>query len=157
MIIKKLSQNEWEIKAKNSTIKLDDGIQVGEYQIPGTGEYEVAGVEVEVTDGITSIICEDLSIVFLTENKKALTEIELKKLSNVHILFLPVAGKNTMSVKDANATINEMEPSIIIPIYYDNLAEFSKLAGAKTETLTQLKIAKNTLPQEEERKIIILE
>lgn len=157
MIIKKTSQNEWEIKTKNSTIKLGSGVQIGEYQIPGTGEYEIGGIEVEVNDGITNIICEDLNIVFLCQNKKALTETELKKLSNINILFLPVAGNNTMSVKDSLATINEMEPAIVIPIYYDSLAEFSKFAGINTETLAQLKIAKNALPEEEERKVIILE
>lgn len=157
MIIKKISQKEWQIKVNNTTIELDGGIQVGEYKVSGVGEYEISGVEIEVADGIIAFIAEDIKLVFISCDKHELSESELKRISNIDVLFLPVASENTMNIKTALKIISEIEPNIIIPTYYTDLDKFTKSEGMSSENISQLKISKNTLPQEGDRKVVILE
>lgn len=157
MIIKKNSQDEWQIKTNNTIIALNHGMQVGDFKIPGSGEYEIAKVEIEASDGIYSFIVEDLSLIFIQKEVQEPSDLELKKLTNIDILFLPVAGKGTMTIKKAQDVINAIEPKIVIPIFYDNIEEFTKSSGISAENTSLFKINKNTLPEEEERKVVILE
>jgi len=155
MIIKKIDKNQWEIKTKLTRIVLDGGASIGEFKIPGSGEYEVDEVEAEVIDGVYNFFTEDLEVVFIKEDKKDFSDEEIKKLSKCNILFLPVAGANTMNVKTALNLISEIEPEIVVPIYYTDLLNFSKSEGSASKELDELKIVKGDLTAEE-RQIVIL-
>jgi hypothetical protein len=156
MIIKKIDQNHWEIKTKLTKITLNDGAIVGDFKIPGTGEYDVADVAVEVIDGIISFFTEDIETVFIRQDKKNFSDEEIKKLSKCNILFLPVAGAKTMDVKTALNLVSEIDPEIVIPVYYEDLSKFSKSEGSTLKEIEELKITKNDLTGEE-RQIIILQ
>ena len=79
----------------------------------------------------------------------------MKKISNCNILFLPVGGTNTMDTKSALNLVSEIEPEIVIPTYYDSLAEFIKSEGSELKEMDELKISKNEMDSEE-RQIIVL-
>ena len=155
MIIKKSDASHWEIKTKLTKITLDDGVTIGEFKIPGNGEYEIKEIEAEVTDGIYIFDVEDMNIVFIDKLKKTLSPEEIKKIEDSNILFIPISGKETMDTKTALSYINTIEPEIVIPIFYDDLLTLTKSEGSKITEMEELKIAKSDI-NAEERKTIIL-
>lgn len=155
MIIKKQSENHWQIKTNKTTISFNEATNINDFKITGDGEYEVGGVEAEVFDGIYNFYFENLQVVFIKENKKTFSSSEIKKLGDIDILFLPVAGKNTMDVKSAIKLMSDIEPAIVIPIYYDDLTSFTKEEGVNANEIEELKIGKEDLSSEQ-RKVYIL-
>lgn len=155
MIIKKQSENHWQIKTNKTTISFNEATNINDFKITGDGEYEVGGVEAEVFDGIYNFYFENLQVVFIKENKKSFSSSEIKKLGDIDILFLPVAGKNTMDVKSAIKLMSDIEPAIVIPIYYDDLTSFTKEEGVNANEIEELKIGKEDLSSEQ-RKVYIL-
>lgn len=155
MIIKKQSENHWQIKTTKATISFNDSTSINDFTIPGDGEYEVGGVEAELFDGVLSLYLENIQIVFLDHNKKQFTSAEIKKMGEVNILFVPLAGENTMDTKAALKLISDIDPQIVIPVYYKDLSEFTKDEGVNTEEVDELKINKDDLSIEQ-RKVYIL-
>lgn len=155
MNIKKTDTNHWEIKNKKSTIFLNEAVAIDEFIIPGPGEYEVAGIEADVFSGVYCIDMDDMMIVYLSKDKKDLSADERKKIAECDILFIPVAGADTMKVKDALSIISDIEPAIVIPIYYDNLAEFTKSEGIDVKEVEELKINKEDISSDQ-RQVVIL-
>lgn len=148
-------EGKFQIKTKLATINTGEQIKINDFAIPGPGEYEVAGVEVENINGITFFKAEDLNIVYLDKRKKTLEEKEVEGIDDVDILMVPIGGGEVFDPKEALTAIGEIEPRIVIPMYFIDAREFSKVEGVSFETMDQLKINKSSLT-EEERKIIIL-
>ncbi len=144
------------------------------FVVSGPGEYEAKGVfiwghavhhgtpprkttvYVLESEGITLAHLGDLSVV--------LTEGQLDRLEGVDILCLPVGGHDVLDAKKAVALIGEIEPRIVIPMYFhqnglkqelDPVAKFSKEIGLTPETLEKLKIVKKDLPQDETKLVIL--
>jgi len=90
----------------------------------------------------------------------------MEKLEGLDILFIPVGGNAVLDVKQASQVVSQIEPRIVIPMYYrilgvkeklDSVDSFCKVMGAKSsEKIERLRIQKKDLPQEE-MKIIVLE
>ncbi len=156
MNIKKTSTDRWELKTKKSVVLLGETIGIDSFTIPGPGEYEVAGIEAEVSKGIYCFDVEDMMIVYIAKDKKDFSADELKKLADCDILFIPVAGAETMQIKEALSVISNIEPSVVIPTYYDNLDEFSKSEGTNIEEIAELKINKDDIVADQ-RKVYILQ
>lgn len=155
MKIKKID-NQWHIETLKTKITINGGLVIRDFKIPGPGEFEIANVEVEMEGGIYNISTEDMLITYIDESKKNFTPQEIKSMEKSDILLLPVAGANTMDIKTAMDVISGADPAIVIPIYYDNIDTFLKTEGVKAETLNELKIAKQTIT-DEERKVIVLQ
>lgn len=155
MIIKKKDKNHWQIKTQKTIIFFNENLGIGDFKIPGEGEYEVGGVEAEIFDGIYNFYTEGMQVVFVKENKSVFNPQEIKKLGDVDILFLPVAGRNTMDVKSALKLISNIEPEIVIPIYYDDLSKFTQAEGINAKEVEELKLTKADLSSEE-RQVYIL-
>ena len=90
---------------------------------------------------------------------------ELEAIGDVDILMVPIGGKEALDTKEAIKIMSQIEPKIVIPMYYkipglkialDGLDKFLKSLGIKKiESLPKLSIKKKDLP-EEEAKIITL-
>jgi len=142
------------------------------FSIEAPGEYEIGGVMVKgicLKNKITAytIYQEDLSLAHLgTINQKELSEKQLEELNNVDILFIPVGNKNSINGEVAVDISQQIEPRIVVPIYYnikglkdklDSVDKFLKNEGAKNvEPQNELDITSTKLPGDEETEIVLL-
>jgi L-ascorbate metabolism protein UlaG (beta-lactamase superfamily) len=142
------------------------------FTIDAPGEYEIGGVMIKgigFKNKITAytVYQEDISVAHLgTINQKDLTEKQVEELNNVDILFIPVGNKNSIG-SDAAANISQqIEPKIVVPIYYsikglklklDPIEKFLKNEGVKNaEPQEELDISSSKLPGAEETEIVVL-
>lgn len=150
------------------------------FLINSPGEYEIKGVFIQGIEGfhdnsqgkergeitIFTIESEGIRICHLGDlGQKELTEEQLDKIGNVDILMVPIGGIYTISAKEAQKIISQIEPKISIPMHYqipklkiklEDLNKFLKIMGQKSiEPQNKFSIKKKDLPTEE-MKIIIL-
>lgn len=98
-------------------------------------------------DGLTICHCGDLG--------HLLTESQISDIGHVDILMIPVGGKMTLNGVDAAEVMNQLHPSITIPMHYrtkalsilgmilfDKVDKFIEASGART---TDVKIMEVTL------------
>jgi L-ascorbate metabolism protein UlaG (beta-lactamase superfamily) len=141
------------------------------FVLSSPGECETKDVLISAVQGskkdqiMFRIDAEDISIGHLGFAEKQLTNEQLKVLSGVDILFVPVGGKDCYDAEAAAKAINSVEPRIVIPTNYqsDNspksakVEDFLKEIGATgTEAEKKIIIKKKDLPQEE-TKVMVLE
>ncbi|MBU1036502.1 MBL fold metallo-hydrolase [Patescibacteria group bacterium] len=138
----------------------------GEYELKGCFVYGIPVTETEKEDKLMFLIeLEGIKIAYLglLKNPK-LTDTQLEKLEGADILILPVGGGDSLNEKQAVETANQLEPRLIIPMYYqipkiklklEPLDKFKKEIAIKSEIVDKLKITKRELPQEETRLVII--
>lgn len=116
------------------------------YVIQGPGEYEIRGIGViglstyhdnekgakRGKNTIYRIEVDGLSIVHLGDLGHTLSTAEVDSLDGVDILMVPVGGFFTIDASAAVSVVNEIEPSIVIPMHYGrpelNQKHFSELA-----------------------------
>ena len=138
----------------------------GEYEIKDIFIYGLPATGEQDNGTIFFIQAEGLSIAHLglIKNPK-LTAEQTEILEDVDILMVPVGGGESLSFKQAAEIVNDLEPRLVIPMYYqlpnlkvklEPLDKFKREIGAKAETVDKLKINKKDLPQEE-TKIVILQ
>jgi L-ascorbate metabolism protein UlaG (beta-lactamase superfamily) len=142
------------------------------FKIDGPGEYEVGGVMIKGIGLKKNVIAytiyqEDISIAHLGNiNQKELSEKQLEEFNNVDILLIPVGNKNSINGETAVDISQQIEPRIVIPIYFsikglkkklDSLDKFLKYEGAKNiKPIEELDIIETKLPSDEETKVIVL-
>lgn len=149
--------------------------------INGSGEYEIKGVGItgmssfhDDKDGkergkniVFVFDTEELRIVHLGDLGHKLDKKQLDELDGVDVLMVPVGGEFTIDFKQAKEVVNQISPSIVIPMHFktkDHNKSFDKLTSVK-EFVTELgiepkkenklKIKKLDLPEEME--LVILE
>jgi L-ascorbate metabolism protein UlaG (beta-lactamase superfamily) len=102
------------------------------FVINSPGEYEAKNVFVQAinlrtkADGeedyslknLFKIEAEGISIGHLGDIFDSLTSEQLDLLENVDILFVPVGGHDVLAAAKAVKIINQIEPKIVIPMYY---------------------------------------
>lgn len=134
------------------------------------GECETKGVLVSAVQGhepdqtMLRIDSEGISVGHLGCAKKELTNEQLKVLSEVDILCVPVGNDKCYDAQKALKVVNTIEPRIVIPIGFksDNepkaadVGAFLKEMGVKG-VLSEKKIIikKKDLPQDETRVIVL--
>ncbi len=144
------------------------------FLISNPGEYEVGGIfaycfpvgEGEDRKIIYRLEIEEISIAHLSNLDRNLSDSELDDLENVDVLLIPVGGGDVLDAKKASTLIKEIEPRIVIPMYYkikglkkdlDPVDKFIKEMGVKDSApVPKLTIKKKDLPQEE-TEVVILE
>jgi len=126
------------------------------YVVNGPGEYEIKGVGIigrtVEKNTVYHIEIDGISIVHLGALTHTLTVAEVDSLDGVDILMIP-PGEFAVPV------INELEPSIVIPMYGgrpETLKDFLKEIG-KEDVVPQAKltITRDKLP--EQMQVVILE
>lgn len=159
MTIKYLGGEKFEIKTGQTMLNLGYTMSIGDFVLPGAGEYEKSSVGVTaMPDGENTIFLirsEEINLCYLGRINRELPEAEVKEIGNVDILFLPLGEDGTLSAKKAAALVNKIDPRIVIPMLYTSLDEFKKDEGISDGEMEALKIKKSDLP-EEERRIVIL-
>ena len=164
MTITHQGQGQFTVRSKDATIKLGPELIVGEHVIPGPGEYDINGVEIEgIEGGIYLVRTEDVFLLYLDRLSRTLTDKELEAVELADILFVPVGGNETdvpdlvvLGPEAALKAVNQIDPRIVIPMYYTSLEPFRKVEGRPLEMVKELKITRATLPQEE-RLVYVLE
>lgn len=145
-------KGNFKIKCKEGTIATGEKMKINDFEASGPGEYEVKGISLEVIDGINIFQAEEMTLTYLSR-KTSLDDKELEKVKDTDILFIPVS--EIMEAKTSLEIINQIEPRIVIPMFFESLDEFQKIEGISPKIMDQLKISKNLLP-EEEREVIAL-
>ncbi|MGB9743273.1 MAG: MBL fold metallo-hydrolase [Minisyncoccales bacterium] len=150
------------------------------FLIDGPGEYEVKEIfiqgipssynnssdERKKTNTIYTIETEDLRICHLGElSQKELSDEQLDKIGEIDILMIPVGGANVISAKEAVKIMSQIEPKIILPMYYhlpklkfklDGIDKFLKTIGVKKlEPLPKLAIKKKDILVDEVKVILL--
>jgi len=133
----------------------------GEFEVQGIFVYGIPTTKQDEKDHGTIIYrfeAENISIGFIGEMHRALTEEEIERLGNIDILFLPVGGGTYMTTKQAVDTISRVEPRMVIPLAHHVKGIKEKLGTAdsfckelvcKREDGNKLKIKKKDLPADE--------
>jgi L-ascorbate metabolism protein UlaG (beta-lactamase superfamily) len=104
---------------------------------------------------IFKIHSENLSLIHLSDLGTRLTENEVKELSDVNILLIPVGSVFTIGPEEAWEVINQLKPNIVIPMHYktkylrfDLVGVNEFLKGRQYEEKDILDISKETLPEQ---------
>jgi L-ascorbate metabolism protein UlaG (beta-lactamase superfamily) len=142
--------------------------------ISSPGEFDIKGAFVigtpaeNKTQGLStiySIEIEDIRIAFLGPiQQNQLTEAQLEIMEGADIVLIPVGGKEVLDYEQANRTVTQLEPSIVVPHTYktsglvvplDKLEKFTQEMSGKPVTQEKLSIKKKDL-QGESTQLIIL-
>ena len=160
----------------HSAVRSVEGLEGMPRLIPGAGEYEVRealiyGIEVPPSakrqrQVIFRLQLDGLTLVHLGAIGNSLDQAVLEHLDKTDIVFVPVGGGTSLNAEAAVQLVNQIEPRIVIPMWYkipgiklhlDGLESFLKELGIRPEAaLPKLKIGKKDLPSED-MKVIILE
>lgn len=146
----------------------------GEYEV---GEVSIFGItsfhddqkgEQRGKNTIYNIKIEEISICHLGDLGHKLNDRQLEEVNGVDVLFVPVGGIYTLDPKQASEVIDQIEPSIVVPMHYrtsvHSQASLSQLATLKDflqemgepEIQAQEKLIINKVSLPEERQIIPL-
>jgi len=124
--------------------------------VNGPGEYEVKGVFIQGIPSSQNTIyvfeAEELRFCHLGDlGQKELTDEQLEKIDSVDVLMISV-------VDEAPKIIGQIEPKIVIPMEYDNVAKFLKTMG-KASVVPQDKfiVKQSVLPKEGATEIVVLQ
>lgn len=130
------------------------------FSVTGPGEYDIKNIYIQGTraDGATiyTVEAEDMKLCHLGRiTQKELTSEQVEALGEVDILFLPIGTDVKSSVK----IMSQIEPKVIIPMYYkiakskeklEPINSFLKALGIKKlEKTPKLSIKVKDLPKEE--------
>lgn len=147
-----------------------EGVPGSAFTISDPGEFEVKGVFVrgiqdpsvgvgeKLRPVLYRIVAEGMSVGFLGQIKRALTDMEIEELGDIDILLIPVGGGEVMDSKLANEMISRIEPRMVVPLHYDIPGIKTKLSGVDTfcknlvctrQDANKLKVAKKDLPTED--------
>ena len=153
------------------------------FLISGPGEYDIKGVYIKGTQARTrasrqvgagnektviyTIESEGIKICHLGRiGQEELSSEQIEKIGEIDILMIPIGGGEALNSKEAIKIMAQIEPKIIIPMYYqipklkgnlNTLNEFLKDLGIKSlQPLAKLSIKKRDISKEE-AKIIALE
>lgn len=167
-----ISHNDSDVKA----------IENSPFLINEPGEYEVKGVRIngissfsdkekkkEINQNIIfTLQLENIKICHLSKfTEKELSPEKLENIFDIDVLLIPIGNKTTLSGKEAVKIINQIEPKIVIPMYYkipglkielDDEKKFLKELDIKNkEKLKKLKIKEKELEKKEGFEVVLLE
>lgn len=149
-----------------------DGFSTHPYVITRPGEYEVSNIFVTVIrtyhdnkkgkeqgyNNVTLFEFNNLNVCHLGDLGHILSQEQVEKLGQVDVLLVPVGGGRTLNAAQAAEVISLIEPSIVIPMHYqtadyagklDPVDKFFKEMGTSApEALSDLKVTRNSLPEE---------
>lgn len=163
MLIKYQGDEKFEIKTSDAKMTLsEEGIDIEGFKIKTPGEFERKSVFVQgilLGEGqrpVYTINTEEMTLCYPNGLNQDLSEEVVKLIGDIDILFVPLGEKNSLSIKQAQELISDIDPRIVIPMLYADISQFKSAEGITDGEVDQLKIKKADLP-EEERKFFILE
>jgi L-ascorbate metabolism protein UlaG (beta-lactamase superfamily) len=142
----------------------------GAFSITGPGEYEVRDVFVvgvatpglEENGGRNTSYClsmGELTVCHLGALGGPLTEAHREAIGSIDVLMLPITGPPGVSPETAVELVNDLEPSLVIPIHgvgQGRLAQFLReMAAEEAEPAPQLTVSPIRLPDEAEVRVLV--
>lgn len=154
-----------------------DGVGGDPRVISGPGEYEVqdiliAGVATASEPGTGPVNTayvfrfDDLIVCHLGDINTKLNDAEVEAIGNINVLLIPVGGGGALGPTQAAEAINQLAPSIVVPMHYrldggtvdglEPVEHFCREVGLK-EIVPEPKLSatKNSLPSEV--RVVVLE
>jgi L-ascorbate metabolism protein UlaG (beta-lactamase superfamily) len=138
--------------------------------VDGPGEYEMAGSLIE---GVATfrdkqrgkelgkntaylIHLDDVSVCHLGALAHTLSSAQIEALKDADVLLVPVGGGTTLDASAAAEVVSQLEPRIVIPMYYgtpgqplESVERFcSELAVTDTTVQPRLQVTRSSLPDE---------
>jgi L-ascorbate metabolism protein UlaG (beta-lactamase superfamily) len=146
-------------------------------RIEGPGEYEVqdlliAGIATayEPIKGTTNTAYvfrfDDLVVCHLGDVKGSLQDSRVEEIGSIDVLLVPVGGGNVLGPSEAANVIQQLEPSIVIPMHYklegenidgmEPVEHFCREVGLK-EAVPEPKLTANRSSLPSEVRVVVLE
>ncbi|MFW0838050.1 MAG: MBL fold metallo-hydrolase [Candidatus Komeilibacteria bacterium] len=145
------------------------------FLIDSPGEYEVKNIMITALssngNGDTKaqtfyyLDLHGISVAHLGRAQKGqLSDKQLEMLENVDLLFVPVGGSNAVDAKGAAQLVSQIDPKIVVPIYYsttklkmklDSLDKFIKEMSVKSESTDKISLKAKDLPVDDMKMIIL--
>lgn len=124
----------------------------GEVVFDGPGEYEVkscmvTGVVTSASNTAYQISVDDLKLGILGDLESPLTDQQVEQLGAIDVLVISL---DKLKTDDITKQIAAIEPSIVIPMNFDDaaLAALAKDMGVTVEPIEKLKVTKKELPDD---------
>jgi len=135
------------IKTSEVSVKLNDSLQIADFEIPGPGEYDVQGVSaIVLAEKIRTAILGIEGLQFLYIDRPYKVDKDDENFANIDVLAVRVADKDELKLAEQAA--KDLEPSGLILFGSLPVAEFQKELNLTTETIDKLNITANNLPEE---------
>ena len=153
------------------------------FLIQAPGEYEVSGISVfrirsfhdnkqgveRRNNTVYLIHIDELVVAHVGDLGHILSDKQVEEIGEVDVLLVPVGGHYTLDPKQALEVVNQLQPSIVIPMHYNTdkhqQKTFSKVLGVdaflaeggfdSAKRLSKLTLTKSTLPSEME--VVVLQ
>ena len=141
------------------------------------GEYEVQDISIQVhpsagpektINNIFVIHWNGSTLVHMgTIRQKSSIGKLLEKIDGVDVLMIPVGGKSVLEAADAVEIVHQIEPAIVIPMFYETDADhddkmdisnadyFIQEIGQEKEVLDKLKLEPEKLNREKTKLVIL--
>jgi len=111
---------------------------------------------------IYSIVIDGVRVVHLGDLGHVLSDSVIEGIGTVDVLCIPVCGVTSLDVKDAMTVIEQLSPSIVIPMHYvtdehspelfagkNRVDEFLRAMGISgLEPVDKLKVTPESLPEQ---------
>lgn len=144
--------------------------------ISGPGEYEIqdllftgVATHAEPGKGTTNTAYvfrfDDLTVCHLGDVKGKLSDTAIEALGSINLLLVPVGGGDVLGPRQASEVINQLEPSIVVPMHYkidgstadlEPVEHFCRELGMKEFTPEpKLTATRSSLPSEV--RVVVLE
>jgi L-ascorbate metabolism protein UlaG (beta-lactamase superfamily) len=132
------------------------------------GEYEKKGIRItgiatyhDKTQGqergkntIFKIEIDGVSILHCGDLGHELTDEMLEELGEIHVLLVPVGGFYTIAADEALKVIKQVEPSLVIPMHYNQEGVNPEL-GSKLAMVDDFLTKVGVGPQEKVKKLVV--
>ncbi len=134
------------------------------------GEYERMGVAlrgIQTEEGGTIFVfdLDGIRVCHLGAMSKVPSSKIIESIGGVDIVLVPVGGKEVLDAKKAHEVIEEIEPRVVVPMYYKTENEkadlnpvdpFLKEVGAQNSPIDKYSIdSKAKLPQDHEEYVVL--
>lgn len=142
----------------------------GAITIDWPGEYDASGFMMRGLDShgekksniIYIFHSKDGNVAWMGEMAEYPSDEVIESLGEVHVLILPVGGKDVLTAKDAYRLVEALEPLIVIPICFggdrDGLSAFLKEFDVKMpEVKKSYEFKKSALGGEEAMELVVLD
>ena len=135
-------------KLKAATFSLGATVRIGEYELPGAGEYDVSAVHVEAKNLEAGIVywlrAEDLQVAYLSHTDPTVNKHE--EAAATDILVINLSSEDTAA--SLKPLLKSMEPSFLFLIGAGATPDLMKSLSLPMQEGGSLKITKVGLPEE---------
>jgi len=147
-VLAKNGPGELELRMAKVSVRVGDQITIGEYVLPGPGEYEVQGVMADVNPTVVRLDAGEMVIGYVAPDATGkLDDHDLEELGAVDMVCLRI-GDQGFSTKDAAALIAQIDAPLVIPIARDSEAVTALCASGVACDVQEgvFKITRSQLP-----------